>query len=129
MTEKEIKQLKREQKEIKEGAGVRRALAVLLLVSKGDVSLSGYSKDHAKRLRRNYVKQGITAFKDKRTSQRDRILTKAEREQVILTLKTKQPKDVLSDSVDEQWSVILLGQYIFELTGKKYKSRTSHYLL
>ena len=129
MTEKEIEQLKRDQKELKEGAAVRRALAVLLFVTKGDISLSGYSKDHAKRLRRNYLLHGITALKDKRTSGRDTILTKAEREEVILTLKTQQPKDVLSDSDVEQWSVTLLGQYIFELTGKKYKSKTSHYLL
>lgn len=104
-------------------------MAVLLFVSHLDVSLSGYTKDHAKRLRRNYLKEGITAFTDKRTSQRERILAKVEREQVILTLKTKQPKDVLSDSTEEQWSVRLLGQYIFALTGKKYKSKTSHYLL
>lgn len=129
MTEKEIEQLKKDQKQLKEGSAARRAVALLLFVTKGDVSLSGYTKDHAKRLRRNYLKEGIAAFNDKRTSQRERILTKAEREQVILTLKTKQPKDVLSDSIEEQWSVFLLGQYILEQTGKKYKSKTSHYLL
>lgn len=129
MTEEEIAQLKKDQRQLKDGSAARRAFAVLLFVSKGDISLSGYTKDHAKRLRRNYLKQGITAFKDKRTSQRDRILTKAEREQVIFTLKTKQPKDVLSDSGEEQWTVTLLGEYIVELTGKKYKSKTSHYLL
>lgn len=129
MTEKEIGQLKEDQKQLKEVSAARRAFAVLLFVTKGDVSLSGYTKDHAKRLRRKYVKEGIDAFRDKRTSQRERILAKGEREQVILTLKTNQPKDVLSDSKEEQWSVRLLGQYIFALTGKKYKSKTSHYLL
>src|SRR5438552_17673428 len=98
MTEEEIEQLKKNQKELKDGSAARRAFALLLFVTKGDVSLSGYTKEHAKRLRRNYLKEGIAAFNDKRTSQRERILTKAEREQVILTLKTKQPKDVLSDS-------------------------------
>lgn len=129
MREKEIEQLKKDQKQLKDGAAARRAVALLLFVTRGDISLSGYTKDHAKRLRRKYLKEGIDAFRDKRKSQRERILTKAEREQVILTLKTNQPKDVLSDSNEEQWSVFLLGKYILELTGKKYKSKTSHYLL
>lgn len=126
---KQIEQLKKDQKELKDAAAARRAMAVLLFVSKLDVSLSGYTKDHAKRLRRQYLKEGIEAFRDKRTSQRDRILTKAEREKVVEVLKTKEPKEVITGSGEERWSTSLLGEYILELTGKKYKSKTSHYLL
>lgn len=129
MDQKQIDQLKQDQKGIKDGAAARRALAVLLFVSKADVSLSGYTTEHAKRLRRNYLQEGVVAFKDKRTNQRDRVLTKQERERIIAVLSTNSPKDVLADCREEQWSTHLLGAYILELTGKAYKSRTSEYLL
>ncbi len=104
-------------------------MAVLFLVSNVDISLSGYTKDHAKRLKGQYLKHGIDAFKDKRTSQRDRVLTRVERNQVVVTLQTKQPKDVIELCAEDSWSTYLLGEYIFALTGKRYKSRTSSYLL
>lgn len=129
MNQKQIDQLKTDQKQLKEGAAARRAMAVLLLVGHGDLSLSGYTKDHAKRLKAQYLKQGIEAFKDKRTSQRDRVLTRQEREAVVRTLETKQPKDVLSACSDTSWSTHTLGEYVHGLTGKRYKSKTSHYLL
>lgn len=129
MNQKQIDQLKQDQKQLRDGPAARRALAVLLFAAKGDVSLSSYTKDHAKRLRRQYLKTGIEAFKDKRTSQRDRILTKRERQTVIKILKTEQPRDVLTGSDEAYWSTYLLGEYILQLTGKQYKSKTSHYLL
>lgn len=104
-------------------------MAVLLLVGKADVSFTGYTKDHAKRLKGQYLKHGIDAFKDKRTSQRDRVLTKTERNQVVTVLQTKQPKDVIDNCPDTSWSTYLLGEYIRTLAGKRYKSKTSHYLL
>lgn len=104
-------------------------MAVLLFVGKGDVSFSGYTIDHAKRMKGQYLKHGIDAFRDKRTSQRERVLTKAERGQVVTVLQTKQPKDVISARTEEHWTTYLLGEYIHTLTGKRYKSRTSSYLL
>lgn len=129
MKQKQIDQLKTDQKQLKDGAAARRALALLLFVTGGDVSLSGFSSDHAKRLRRQYLALGIDAFRDKRASQRDRVLTKYERETVIRTLETKQPKDVLPGNNDSSWSTYTLGEYIRDFTGKRYKSKTSHYLL
>lgn len=41
-------------------------MAVLLPVSGVDTSRSGYTKDHAKRLTRHYLKYGSDAFEDKR---------------------------------------------------------------
>ena len=70
MSQKQIEQLKKDQKLLRDGAAARRAMAVLLLVGKADVSFTGYTKDHAKRLKGQYLKHGIDAFKDKRTSQR-----------------------------------------------------------
>jgi DDE superfamily endonuclease len=129
VNQKQIDQLKKDQKQLRDGSAARRAMAVLLFVSKGDVSFSGYTIDHAKRLKGQYLKHGIDAFKDKRTSQRDRVLTSIERNQVIATLQTKQPKDVIGLCTDTNWSTYLLGEYIYVLTGKHYKSKTSSYLL
>ncbi len=126
---KQIAQLKLEQKQLKDGAAARRAMAVLLLAGDGDISLSGYTKDHAKRLKAQYLMQGIAAFEDKRRSNRNRVLTKQERETLIQILQTKQPKDVVAASSDEHWSTYWLGRYIQEVFGKAYKSKTSHYVL
>lgn len=104
-------------------------MAVLLFVSGADISLSGYTKDHAKRLKGQYLKHGIDTFRDKRTNQRGRILTKSEREQVVLVLQTKQPIHVLVACESEHWTTGLLGLYIHEEFGKRYKSKTSERLL
>lgn len=104
-------------------------MAVSLLEDDLVVSRVGYTKKHAQRLRRDFLRDGESVFKDKRVNSRDRILTKAERENVIETLKTKKPKDVISGCEAENWTTGLLGLYILELTGKKYKSKTSEYLL
>ncbi len=129
MKPKQITLLTAELKQLKEGAAARRAMAVLLLVTHGDMRLSTYTIDHAKRLKAQYLKHGITAFADKRKSNRDRVLTKAERDTVITVLRTQQPKDVIVACSSEYWSTPLLGQYITEQFGKQYKSRTSYYLL
>lgn len=129
MNQKQIAQLKTDQKQLKDGTAARRVLAVLLFVTGGDVSLSGFTPDHAKRLRRQYLALGIDAFRDKRASQRDRVLTATERKTVVEALKTKQPKDVLPSCLDENWSTYWLGEYILTAFGKHYKSKTSHYLL
>lgn len=89
----------------------------------------GYSKKHAQRLRRDFIRAGDSAFKDKRVNNRDRILTKAERAVVVDTLQTKQPKDVIPGCNVDYWTTTLLGMYILETTGKKYRSKTSEYLL
>lgn len=129
MNQKQIEQLKVEQKQLKDGAAARRALAVLLFVTGGDVDLSGFSRDHAKRLKRQYLAQGVDALRDKRASQRERVLTLAERKAVVAALTAKQPKDVIPGCSDERWSTYWLGRYIHDTFGKTYKSKTSHYLL
>jgi transposase len=126
---KQIAVLKQEQKQLENAGAARRAFAVLLLVTHGDVELSGYTRDHAKRLKAQYLRYGIEAFRDKRQSSHNRVLTKPEREAVIQTIRSKQPKDVIPGCSDEHWSTYWLGAYILTLTGKHYKSKTSQYLL
>jgi transposase len=104
-------------------------MAVSLLEDELAVSRVGYSKKHAERLRRAFLRDGESAFKDKRINNRGRILTKAERATVVQTLQTKQPKDVIAGSSAEHWTTTLLGMYILETMGKKYRSKTSEYLL
>ena len=114
---------------MEDAGAARRAFAVLLLVTHGDIELTGYTKDHAKRLKAQYLRYGIEAFRDKRQSSHNRVLTAQERATVIQTLETKQPKDVIAGCSDEYWSTYWLGEYIRMLTGKRYKSKTSHYLM
>jgi len=115
------------------GAEVRRTLAVLYVDDEADEStikrFTRFSRAQAFVIRKRYMSDGIAALKDKRKSNRPRILTGGERTQVITTLKTKQPKDVIVGCSDTGWSVYWLGEYVYGLTGKRYASRTSEYLL
>lgn len=116
-------------KHVAEGSAAKRAMAVLLLESGGEVTLTGYTVKHAERLRREFKRSGTTVFEDNRKSNRDRILTRTERAKVIAVLQAERPRDVIESCVDEHWSTYWLGRYIRTLTGKQYKSKTSHHLL
>ena len=130
MNETQTITLKTYLKHAAEGTAAKRgSLAVLLLESGGDATLTGYTTKHAERLRRDFKRDGTAVFEDKRKSNRDRVLTKAERDQVVMTLQSKQPRDVIGSCPDEHWSTYWLGRYIETLAGKRYKSKTSHYLL
>jgi len=114
-------------------AEVRRAQAVLLVDAESPVaiihSLTRYSLRRAQELRNTYLAAGVDALTDHRRSNHDRVLTRPERQQVTEALKTKQPKEVLVTCNAEQWSTYWLGEYIRHVTGKTYKSKTSHYVL
>ncbi len=129
MNQKQIAELELLRRTTKQAATAHRALAVLLLVKNADMSLSVYSVDHARRLKYAYLKGGVAALEDKRTSSRERVLTKAEREAVVAVLQTKQPKAVISACDAEHWTTGLLGLYIQDTFGKQYKSKTSERLL
>lgn len=129
MNAKQTKALQKFVSQAETGDATRRALAVSLLESHMDVTLTGYSLKHAERLRRDYISQGEIVFKDKRRSNRDRVLTKKERDKVVFNMKSKKPKDLIADCEEEHWTTYWLGEYIRSLTGKKYKSKTSSYLL
>lgn len=128
-TQTQTQTIKAYLKKTKEVAAVKRALSVMLLNSGADVSLTGYTVKHAQRLRRNFLKIGVTVFDDKRLNNRERILTKAQRDEVLFILKNKTPKDVVANCNEQYWNTYQLGEYIHTLTGKRYKSKTSNYLL
>jgi hypothetical protein len=129
VTPKQIAGLQTFRQTTKDAAAANRALAVLLLVQNGDLSYALYSIDHIRRLKYAYLRRGTAALLDHRRSNRERVLTKPERGQVIAALQTKQPRDVIPGCADERWSTYWLGQYILSCTGKQYKSKTSQYLL
>lgn len=129
MTPKQISDIQHFRKTTKDAAAAHRALAVLLLVQGGDMSFSLYTVDHARRLKYAYSRTGTAAFEDKRRNNRERVLTKSERDQVVTVLQGKRPCDSIPGCPDEHWSTYWLGRYIHETFGKQYKSKTSHYLL
>lgn len=104
-------------------------MAVRLLAAGLDATMVGYTKKHAERLRRQFIEHGSKVFNDHRKNNRDRVLSASEKRQVLNMLRTKQPKAVISDCGVEHWTTGLLGQYIFEQFGKRYKSKTSERLL
>lgn len=115
------------------GAEVRRAAAVLYIDDGANEQtiqrFTHYSRRQAFAVRKAYLASGTDAFRDKRHSNRERVLTTQQREAVIAILQTKQPKDVLVGCSDTYWSTNLLGEYIERHYGVRYKSRTSSYLL
>lgn len=129
MNQKQIAELETLRRTIKQAATAHRALAILLLVKAADMSLSVYSSEHARRLKYAFLKGGVAALEDKRVNNRERVLTRAERDDVIAVLQAKQPRDVIDGCDEEYWSTYRLGEYIHDTTGKRYKSKTSEYLL
>lgn len=129
MNQKQIAELENLRRTTKHAATANRALAILLLVKNADMSFGVYSVDHARRLKYAYLKGGVAALEDKRINGRERILTRPERATVIAALRTKHPKDVISGCEVEHWTTGLLGLYILDQFGKRYKSKTSERLL
>ena len=112
-------------------AEVMRAQAVLLFNDNVDQKIiqraTGYSHRHCYLLRKNYLTCGCTALQDQRRGKPKELLTKAQREEIIVMLKTKSPKE--EGYHDDYWSTSLLGHHIEIKYNVKYKSKTSHYLL
>ncbi|HBY73460.1 MAG TPA: IS630 family transposase [Candidatus Kerfeldbacteria bacterium] len=107
---------------------VRRAQAILLLDNGSDPThVTGYSRRQCFDIRKRYVQHGLLAIADQRKNNLKPLLTKRQREAIIHTLKTKQPKDI--GYTADYWTTAVLGYYIEQTYQVKYKSRTSHYLL
>jgi transposase len=113
------------------GPAVRRAQAVLLLDQATAVAairqVTGYGKEHIFRLRRNYDRLGLEAFRDKRKGDPKPLLTKKQRQHVITLLTAKKPG--AAGYVGAGWTTNMLGDYIERHYNVRYKSRTSYYLL
>ena len=112
---------------------IRRAQAALLIDSGASIplinTLTGMRKTQSYAARSGFLTKGLDAFIDHRKNLPYRVLTKAEKEAVIETLKTKVPADVISETSEQYWTTPLLGEYILRTFGKKYKSKTSTYLI
>lgn len=111
---------------------MRRAQAVLLLNQAGVPeetihSLTGFTRVHAFRVKKRYLKEGIDSLTDKRLGSPKELLTRKQRDEILLTLKTKIPQNFGYNA--EFWTTSVLGAYIERKYHAKYKSKTSYYLL
>lgn len=90
-------------------------------------SLTGFTRVHAFRLKKRYLKEGIDSLADKRLGSPKELLTRKQRDEILVTLKTKTPRNF--GYAPEFWTTSLLGAYIERNYRAKYKSKTSYYLL
>lgn len=116
------------------GREVRRAQAVLLVDHEADptsiTAVTGYRRRQAFELRRKYIAHDVVALKDNRKGKPKELLTKAQREEVIATVRTKKPCEL--DAYFQQctyWTTGVLAEYITRTYKVEYKSKTSHYVL
>ena len=113
------------------GREVRRAQAVLLLNQetriKAIIALIDYSRRQIFDLRKNYLKKGIFALKDKNKGKPKELLTKKQLSEIVKTIKQKTPKDYGYDS--DYWTTSIVGNLIESEYKVKYKSKTSIYLI
>jgi transposase len=126
----EVRDFVKKTKDVKE---FKRGQAVLLLDEKKDIEFitkfSGYSRSQIFSLRDQYLKKGIVILKTIHKGEPRRLLTKKELKDIVETVKTKKPKDVGFSETFEYWSTGVLGKYIENTYGVKYKSKTSYYLV
>jgi len=110
------------------GGEVKRAQAILLThegVEESRIkSFTGFSRIHAFRLRRVYLREGIDSLVDKRIGKPKELLSKKK------VIQTKRPNDLGTYYKNyNYWSTGVLGAYIQRKYKVEYKSKTSHYLL
>ncbi len=121
-------------KGVSTGREVRKAQAILLLNQETDVetirSITGYERRRIFQLRSEYLEHGILTIKDKREGKPKELLTKKQREEIVLTIKTRRPCELSTYYQNyEHWTTGVLGEYIKRSYKVQYKSKTSHYLL
>ena len=106
----------------------KRALAVVTLEAGNPLNLVGLSIKHVQRIRREFRSIGVEAFKDKRHNNKPVLLTRAQRDKVLVMLGTTTPND-WGYTNSPFWFTRILGSVIEERYGVVYSSRTSYYLL
>ena len=106
----------------------KRALAVVTLEAGNPLAEIGLSEKHVQRIRREFRKGGVEAFKDKRHNNAPVILTKPQRDEVATMLKTTTPNDH-GYTTSPFWSTRILATVIKSKYGVVYASRTSYYVL
>lgn len=116
------------------GREVRRAQAVLLVDQEANptniATVTGYRRRQAFELRRKYIAHGVTALRDNRKGKPKELLTKTQREEVLATVRTKNPCDLGAYFQNyAYWTTGVLAEYIKRTYEVEYKSKTSHYVL
>jgi transposase len=91
-----------------------RAQAILMLDDvislKTIVSLTGFKRRHIFFLRKRFLDEGIGSITDKRKGKPKELLSKKQREEIILIVKNKTPKDI--GYAHDFWTTSILGDYI-----------------
>jgi transposase len=106
----------------------KRALSVVTLEDGNPLDRTGLSLKHVQRMRRAFRSIGTEAFKDKRHNNAPVLLTKAQRDEVLVMLKTTTPNNH-GYSNSEFWSTRILATVIKRKYSVVYASRTSYYVL
>jgi hypothetical protein len=86
LTPAELATIKAFMGETKNIDSYKRALAVVTLEAGNPLEEIGLSKKHAQRLRREFRKHGVEAFKDKRHNNKTVLLTGAQLNEVLAML-------------------------------------------
>jgi transposase len=89
--------------------------------------LIGFDGKYAYKLRKKYLEKGLPALIDKRKPKPRALLTRGQRAQIALMIRTTTPRDYGFD--EDFWSTAILGRLIKEQYNVHYKSRTPLYLL
>ena len=109
---------------------VRRALAILMLNENIEIKLlerlTGYSRQHAYKLEKKYLKKGLQGIEVPKKDPK-KLLTKNQIKFVVKMLYESTPQDYGYKT--EFWDTAILGNIIYEQYGVKYKSRKPIYLL
>lgn len=111
---------------------LRRAQAILLLADGAAevliLTLTGLKRSTAVKIRKKYIKHGVSALESKKKDKKPRsLLTKKQRDEIAEMLHTKTPRNYGWDW--DYWTPGILGKLILELYCVKYKSKTSLYII
>src|SRR5271155_2487951 len=112
---------------------VCRAQAILLLEDKTSAAtikmITGYKREVAVKTRRKFIESGINILRTKKkTKKQKELLTRSQKEAIVITLNTQKPSDYGYKNQDI-WTTKILANLIEEQWEVHYKSRTSLYLL
>jgi transposase len=109
---------------------IRRAQAIILVNENCNgvtlQTVTGYSKNFASKLRKQYKEKGILGILVKKRNPR-LLLTKTQLAEIQKTVKEKLPNDYGINA--NFWSTSILAEFIQKQYNVIYKSKTSYYLI
>jgi transposase len=134
LTDNHIEQLQEAIKDNKYSSReTRRAQAIIMLDGAADFraisGLTGFKREYAYRIRKNYLVHGLKAIADKQKKNPKELLTKRQREELVKTIKGKSPKECNRFFTSDYWTTGIVAEYIKRTYDVAYKSKTSIYVL